>query len=186
MLRKILITFLLFCFYVSQAWGVILIRSSESGDAFFFSSDFEDSTDRAQWTTDANSPDYDYSSAGLSMTGSYVMRLANGEAAKRTLVSQKDDVYVVLQYRYEDALATSQWFLRIRDSGDSSLCSAIIDDSPAGYVQTFSSAYSTNTDFGLVADTTKWLKSITTPEQEQVRRIPPGRNTCIPKVFRRR
>jgi hypothetical protein len=152
-MKKIFITLLLFCFYVSQAWGVILIQSTAGSgtEGDLFNSDFEDSTDRNQWT-DTGTPDKDHSSAGLSMTGSYVARVDTSEKITASF-SASANVYIIYQARFEDALESNEYQQAILDSSDNQLCQTIINTS--GYIV---SNFAGPIDAGFTEDTTLFIK----------------------------
>lgn len=162
-MKKLFITLLLFCFYVTQAWPAMIIQqftASGCGGGAVVCSDLEDSADRAQWTTGAGTPDYDHSSAGLSMTGSYVLRLDAAEYAYLTPPAS-DNLYMVFQYRIEDNIdSVSESFAQIQDTVPSGVCYAYIERPGDGgkiYVDN-GGTLSTKITNNCGTDATCWIK----------------------------
>lgn len=110
----------------SHAWFMMVAGSTVPSISWIFHSDFEDTTDRAQWNVEAGTPNFDHSSTGLSMTGSYVMRLDAGNQVYGGTAydPDKDELCVVFQARYEDTMEANEYNLKFRDGASSNVCQA--------------------------------------------------------------
>jgi len=105
--------------------AVIAKKNATAGgeEVFINTNGLETQAEDDEWTTTANTPDYDYSAAPL--TGLESLELNPADDCYIT-ITEADDVYVSMQLKIDGALENDEVTIYIRDSGNNTMAQLII------------------------------------------------------------
>jgi|WetSurMetagenome_2_1015567.scaffolds.fasta_scaffold296409_2 hypothetical protein len=154
MIRYILTLFLLFPYIARADGNVIGWPSSYTPPTAIFTSLFETSGDRSQWTP-YGTVDLAYSSSGLSMQGSYVAEVSNGSDITAS-ISSTQEICIVFQARFTGSKSGSVYVIQVNNSGTTMADGEITTSNT--YLRATDLTVFQSTADSLSVNTTYWFK----------------------------